>query len=259
VKKVGWTRFVFSRILWCWGITLLGVVAGIWIGYVMLLKTEAFQLTQIKISGAVHIRPQEIRTIFEPVLRHDLLTMDLDPFIREVLDRPWVREVRIRKVLPDTLLIDVQERTPAVAVESRRESHWVDAEGVVLSSVSSSRDTRFHLLPHITGISLSGLIRRDPDQLNRLHAGLTVIELIKSQPASVLASLGLEDSFLLDLSHGEKDPRLYLHGYPLRFGEGAYKEKWKSFLVIYEDLKVRGLAPEEIDLRFTDQVVVKTF
>jgi len=252
-------RATVFRTLWRWGGAVLSGMAMLWLGYAMILKTDRFQLTQFKVSETFHIRPQEIRTIFEPALHHSLLTLDLEPFMREVLDHPWVREVRIKRVLPDTLSIHIQERDPVAVVESQRDLHWVDAEGVILGPANPSKDTRTKSLTHITGITLHGLMRRDPGHLNRLRAGLTLIELIKNQPVSHSASPGFENSLVLDLSHGEKDLRLVLEGYTLRFGEGAYEEKWKSFLAVYEDLRARDLAPEEIDLRFTDQVIVKTF
>jgi cell division septal protein FtsQ len=247
------------RTLWRWGGSVCGGLAVLWIGHGMILKTDRFELIQFKVSGTFHIRSQGIRAIFEPALHRSLLTLDLEPFMQELLDHPWVRDVRIKKVLPDTLWIHIQERVPVAVVESRGEFHWVDAEGVVLGSSNPAKDSRSKPLPHIRGVNLYGLMRRDPDPLNRLRAGVTLIELIKSHPVSHSTGLGLEDSLVLDLSHGEKDPRLYLEGYTLRFGEGAYEEKWKSFLAVYEDLRDRDLAPEEIDLRFMDQVIVKTF
>ena len=205
-----------------------------------------------------HIRSEKIRAIFEPVLLGNLLTVDLSPFIHEISDDSWVQEVRIRKVLPDTLLVHVQERAPAAIVESKEGLYWVDATGVVLGSAQD----RSGLFPRIRGIPLEGLVRHDIDPLSRLQTGLALTGLVEAMSGSGLArssGMGLEEPIVADLSHGSRDPRLYLQGYVLRLGEGAYPEKLKSFLAIQSDLKARGLAPEEIDLRFTDQVIVKTF
>ena len=233
-------------------------VLTIWLGYGMILQPDFFRLRHIEVSETFHIRSQEIRAILEPVLQRNLLTLDLSQPIHEILDNPWVQEVRIRKVLPDMLRVHVQERIPAAVVESKEGLHWVDATGVVLGSAQD----RSGLFSRIRGIPLEGLVRHDIDHLRRLQTGLALIGLIQDLRGSGLASsgaMGLEEPIVVDLSHGSRDPRLYLQGYTLRLGEGAYEEKWKSFLAIQSDLRARGLAPEEIDLRFTDQVIVKTF
>ena len=100
------------------------------------------------------------------------------------------------------------------------------------------------------------------DHLRRFQTGLALIGSVQDLGGSGLegpSAMDLEEPVVVDLSNGSRDTRLYLQGYMLRLGEGAYGEKWKSFLAIQRDLKARGLAPEEIDLRFTDQVIVKTF
>ena len=240
---------------------IIGGVAGVlplWLGYGMILQPDLFRLRHIEVSETFHIRSQKIRAIFEPVLQHNLLTLDLLPFIQEVSDNPWVQEVRIRKVLPDTLMVHVQERTPAAVVESQKGLHWVDPTGVVLGSAQD----RSGLFPRIRGIPLDGLVRQDIDPLRRLQTGLALIGLVQDLHGIGVASTSttaLQEPIVVDLSHGSRDPRLYLQGYRLRIGDGAYEEKWRSFLAIQSDLKARGLAHEEIDLRFVDQVIVKTF
>jgi len=251
-------RSILLRQMLRWGGVTLGGILIAWMAYEIILKTDFFRLTQFKVSGNDHVRSQELKAIFAPVLQRNLLTLDLEPLMRQVQDHPWVQEVDIRKVLPDTLWVYIQERTPVAVVESSGGFHWVDSEGVVLgSALPKAGESRS--FPHITGITLDGLLRRDPGQISRLQAGLVLTELIQNHQESGSASADLEGPLVLDMSRGQRDPKLYLEGYTVRFGEGAYEEKWKSFLAIQEDLRSRDLAPEEIDLRFLDQVIVKTF
>jgi cell division protein FtsQ len=56
--------------------------------------------------------------------------------IRERLLRfGWVKDARVSRRLPDTLVIDVVERTPAALWQSKGQLALVDAEGVVLDRV----------------------------------------------------------------------------------------------------------------------------
>lgn len=251
-------KSVFLRQIVRWGGVAFFGIFIVWVFYGIILRADLFRVAQFKVSGNFHVRSQELKSIFAPVLQSNLLTLDLDPLMRQVLDHPWVQEVSIRKVLPDTLWVHIQERTPAAVMENRGQFHWVDGAGVILGP-AIPRDSASKPLPHITGITLDGLLRHDPEQLRRLQTGLALITLIQSPRDPGAASAGLGEPLMLDMSHGQRDPRLYLQGYTVRFGEGSYEEKWKSFMAIQPDLRSRELAPEEIDLRFTDQVIVKTF
>jgi cell division protein FtsQ len=251
-------KSVFSRQIVRWGgVTFLGIFI-VWVSCGIISRADLFRLAQFKVSGNFHVRSQELKSIFTPVLQSNLLTLDLDPLIRQVLDHPWVQEVSIRKVLPDTLWVHIQERTPAAVMENRGRLHWVDGAGVILGP-AVPRVGVSEPLPHISGITLDGLLRHDPEQLRRLQTGLDLIALIQNHRDPGTFTAGLGEPLMLDMSHGQRDPRLYLQGYTVRFGEGSYEEKWKSFMAIQTDLRSRELAPEEIDLRFTDQVIVKTF
>ncbi len=251
-------RSLLLRQILRWGSVILGGIFIIWVFYEIILSADLFKLTQFKVSGNFHVRSQELKSIFAPMLQRNLLTLDLDPLMRRVRDHPWVQEVSIKKVLPDTLWVHIQERTPAAVVESKGRFHWVDRAGVVLGP-AVLKNGGSKPLPHINGVILAGLLRRDPEQVGRLQTGLALIALIQSHQSSDAFGMDIGEPLVLDMSRGQRDPKLYWEGYTVRFGEGAYEEKWKSFMAIQSDLRSRELAPEEIDLRFTDQVIVKTF
>ena len=60
--------------------------------------------------------------------------------IRERLLRfGWVKDARVSRRLPDTLVIDVVERTPAALWQSKGQLALIDAEGVVLDRVPVSK------------------------------------------------------------------------------------------------------------------------
>ncbi len=171
-------RFILIRYLLRWGSGLVMGLFLIWTGYEVILMGDLFRLYHLKVSGNQQVRAQDIEVLFRPVLQRNLLTLDLDPWLNQVLDHPWVQGVRIRKVLPHTLLVHLQERTPVAVVESREGLYWVDASGVVLGALQEGSES----LPRITGVHLERLVRRDPTHLNRLQIGLALIETVQRQP-----------------------------------------------------------------------------
>jgi cell division protein FtsQ len=65
--------------------------------------------------------------------------VDLDRIRDSLLEFGWVKDARVSRRLPDTLVIDLVERTPAAVWQHRGRLALIDGEGVVLDSVPVDR------------------------------------------------------------------------------------------------------------------------
>lgn len=65
--------------------------------------------------------------------------VDLDRIRDALLQYGWVRDARVSRRLPDTLVVDIIERTPAAVWQHRGRLSLVDGEGVVLDAVPVDR------------------------------------------------------------------------------------------------------------------------
>lgn len=61
--------------------------------------------------------------------------VDLDGTRRRLLEFGWVREARVSRRLPDTLVVDIVERRPAAIWQYRNQLALIDMDGVVLEPV----------------------------------------------------------------------------------------------------------------------------
>jgi cell division protein FtsQ len=61
--------------------------------------------------------------------------VDVAAIRRRLLQFGWVKDARVSRRLPDMLVIDIVERTPAALWQSRGELALIDSEGVVLDRV----------------------------------------------------------------------------------------------------------------------------
>ena len=86
----------------------------------------------------------------------------------------WVQDARVSRRLPDTLVIDIVERTPAALWQDRQRLSLIDSGGVVLDQVPLDRMPD---LPLLIGPDAN----RHADELNRLMA---VVPTLKPQLAS---------------------------------------------------------------------------
>lgn len=74
-----------------------------------------------------------------------------------VMRHPWVRDARVRRVFPDTVRVEIEERVPSALLRAER-MYLVDDRGVVFMASDGK-----HLdLPVISGIDRS-LFERHPD------------------------------------------------------------------------------------------------
>lgn len=61
--------------------------------------------------------------------------VDADAIRRRLMQFGWVKDARVLRRLPDTLVIDIVERTPAALWQNEGQLALIDAEGVVLDRV----------------------------------------------------------------------------------------------------------------------------
>lgn len=95
--------------------------------------------------------------------------------IRERLLRfGWVKDARVSRRLPDTLVIDIVERTPSALWQDRQQLSLIDAEGVVLDRVAISKMPD---LPLVIGAGANA-------QASRLKGLLTDVPTLQAQLAS---------------------------------------------------------------------------
>ena len=82
--------------------------------------------------------------------------VDVSRIRERLLQFGWVKDARISRRLPDTLVVDIVERTPAALWQDRGRLALIDAEGVVLDRVSI---TNMPDLPLLIGPGANGQAR----------------------------------------------------------------------------------------------------
>jgi cell division septal protein FtsQ len=106
----------------------------------------------------------------------NVFTADLGDVTAKLRGEPWIASADARRVLPDTIVIDVREHQPAIAValpgEAGDELYLADARGRVFKRAAAGEATG---LPLVTGLARAAY-RRDPDGTARqLVAALDVL------------------------------------------------------------------------------------
>ena len=149
----------------------------------------------------------------------------------------WVKDARVSHRLPDTLVIDVVERTPAALWQNEGQLALIDSEGVVLDRVPVDKMPD---LPLLIGPGANG----QEQQLGRLMAAVPTL---KPQLASATWVGGRR--WDLNLQSGES--------VALPEGEDAARAALVKFARLDKDSGLLGRGIVRFDLRVPGKMIVR--
>lgn len=95
--------------------------------------------------------------------------VDADLMREQLMGYGWVKDARVSRRLPDMLVIDIVERTPAALWQNKQQLSLVDADGIVLDRVPVDR------MPDLPLLVGAGANSR-ADQLNRIMAKVPTLK-----------------------------------------------------------------------------------
>jgi cell division protein FtsQ len=119
-----------------------------------------FTLRHVETRGNHRVSTQAIYDIAFNQQSSAMPLVDLDGTRERLLRLPWIREARVSRRLPETLVIEVIERVPAAVWQQQGRLYLVDAEGVVLEPV---------------GAAAPDLVRLIGPDANRRYAALSAL------------------------------------------------------------------------------------
>jgi cell division protein FtsQ len=94
-----------------------------------------FTLKRVEIKGAHHIRQLDVYNIAFDQASAAMPLVDLEATRQRLLAFGWVRDARVSRRLPDTLVVDIVERQPTAIWQHNQKLALIDADGVVLETV----------------------------------------------------------------------------------------------------------------------------
>lgn len=97
-----------------------------------------FRVRQVDVQG---IQRMDSKPVYAIALDQKSMAMplvDVSAIRERLLQYGWVKDARVSRRLPDTLVIDIVERKPAALWQDQQRLSLIDAEGVVLDRVPIS-------------------------------------------------------------------------------------------------------------------------
>jgi cell division protein FtsQ len=221
---------------------VLVVASGAWTGYSKVMASETLRVGAVEVRGERFLSAGEVRVLLGPAVGENILTLDLEALKARLRASPWVRGATVRRTLPDTLHVEIEERLPLALAEAER-LYLMDGDGTLID-IYGPRTAAFDL-PIVRGLAgLEGETRRDRAQ----RAGALLQD---------LGELGAEVSEVHVEGSGELRIVLRGAGEVLRVGAPPYRAKFATFLKLRRELGERCPDAEYFDLRFRGRIYAR--
>ncbi len=138
-------RNAFYALLVCAFVALIAV--GGMKGYAFMTDSPYFAIKDIRISGTSMLTQDTVLEMTNIEIGTNCFSVDLHEVEERVAMSPWCASVSVKRLLPDSFEIVVQEHEPAFWLVQNAELYYADIQGNILAPVVAET---FRALPQLT-------------------------------------------------------------------------------------------------------------
>jgi cell division protein FtsQ len=217
--------------------------------YVHLLEDPFFRVREIEVEGCRKIAKETLLPLTRMERMPNLFTLRLREIAKRLESHPWIEQVRMRKIFPNKILIQIEERKP-IAILQLEELYYIDTKGVIFSPVGDRDEYNY---PFLTGLTRQVLEKDSVEAKNLITKALELLRIAdqeKVPPLAEISEIHMEKTFgILCFTKAE--------GVEVRMGWEQFGEKLKRLSLIWSDLRERGFSAAWIDCNDLKRMVVK--
>jgi cell division septal protein FtsQ len=207
--------------------------------YAVRILLQSFYVRNIELYGNYHLDREDIVGSLNIKKGTPMLDLKLNLLDEKLEENAWIKRAAIRRLLPGTLVIRIDESVPKALLSYRKSFFLIDEGGRILEKIKGE-GTPF--LPVIKNI--------EPKKKKELIEALKLIDALSAK--NMLSNrdnveIGLESYGL----------RLNLDSELIKVGFGRYAEKFERWLELEPEIRRRGVPLMYVDLRFKDSVIIK--
>jgi cell division protein FtsQ len=207
--------------------------------YILSRDEPLFFLKNIKINGANQLKDVDIMGRISPFLKESMFKIDTSKMKEAIISHPFVKEVRIKRVYPFSIVIDVKEKRPSALWVNNTGDVFVldeygepyrgitkgDTKGMFIINAKEKGDVK-SIYREISGWCMEGIIKKD----------------VLSEVAYSEGNITIFDSD---------------DGVEIILGKEDQKKRLKRAIAVLEDAKKRGFLIKCIDARFEKGAIIQ--
>ncbi len=146
-------------------------------GIYYLLQSDLINLKEIVLNGNEQVHMEELIKLSDLVINRNIFKYNLKEIEENILSHPYVKDVKVQRKLPSTMIIEVKERQEYAIIPYMGSYIFIDEENMILRA-SDSYIANDHIL--ITGVEFENFKvgkKIEAVNINNLNA---VMDLLKA-------------------------------------------------------------------------------
>jgi len=114
--------------------------------YNYMICSPYFQIEKTIIRGCDRVTEKEILALADIKPFQNVLAINPHEIARRINSNPWVKNVSIRRELPNKLVIEVSERNATALVKGNKSIYFMDRDGVIFKELKNSEKADLPIL-----------------------------------------------------------------------------------------------------------------
>ncbi len=105
-----------------------------------------FEVKRIEVRGVDRVNELKVYEIVLNEKDRAMPLVDVEKLRSDLMEFGWIKDARVSRQLPDTLIVDIVERVPHAAWDNGQSLTLIDKSGAVLGEVSAAQAREFPLI-----------------------------------------------------------------------------------------------------------------
>ena len=227
-------------------VTLLGLAAVATIAVVgsAILHAPALAVSRIVVRGTARLSNEEVEALLDGLRGQSILLADFDDYARRLMASPWVAGATLTRVLPSTVVVDVEERGPMAIARLGSQLYLVDERGVIIAEYGP--EYRQYDLPVVDGLVRAASGGTFVDDAG-VGATRQFLQALRARPElrQRVSQLDVTDPRDVVVLLDDDAARLHVGG-------ERFVERLSMYLMVADALRAQVPDIDDVDLRFDD-------
>jgi cell division protein FtsQ len=165
---------------------------------------------------------------------------------------PWIRRAAVMRLLPNTIRVRVEERTPVAFVRIDHDIELVDAEGTLLNMAPSTLASHHYSFPVVTGLDPNGTPASRAERMQLFARFMAAINSDGQRLSEQLSEVDLSDLDDVRAVVPAQGTDILLH-----FGTSDFLARFHAYQQHIAAWRQQYPNLSAVDLRYERQVVLK--
>jgi cell division protein FtsQ len=256
-KKFGGRGWAFYRRVLVWTVAgAAGVTGAMEAGRFLLYSPQMLLLKpdQIELTGNHIVSHEAVLQQFVHDRNRSVLLIPLDVRRSQLEQLPWVESASVQRIMPNTIRVELTERTPIAFLRNGGELALIDAHGVILNR-PAGEDLHF---PIVTGLSDATPREEREKRMQTYQEFLRDADLVRSGSSDRVSEVDLSNAkdlraVMSGLSSATDSQAVTIH-----FGSGDFTGKYRMLVENFSQWQANAGRVQSIDLQYSRQVVVNS-